>query len=447
VIELFGRLFAHPRVRPHSKAAGHRPALEALESRYALAAVYNWSAPFNGLWNDPNNWQGGPAGTYPGAADDVIFNGTSLADCEVTVATVVAGMSMASFYSTGQLKLSAPLTLAGSSQLYGGTINQPNGDNSKLTILSGTLTVDGTTINDSANLSTVGVGPQGALRFENGPNQSVGSTIDSYGTVTFSSTMTADVSFTNNAGFINESRGSVLFDGKYGITTSGTGVFTNKGDATKTVTNAGFTTNVDLPIVNDDPGARLIVQGNLRFSKPGPQTGVSVQVNAGEVDLYTDRILSIPYGYNQNLGYLKVLGAAGTAYMPNAGLGQVGMVIHGGYVFLSADGNNHTLVTGQTFTIDGGNLVVLVDGTSLAHDEIIAGQNITLGTAATLSVTTQNVPAGGVAAGQKVEILSSGSGSVSGDFGSFNWFGFTWFTEIDGSRNQYYELVAPFGAG
>jgi hypothetical protein len=133
--------------------------------------------------------------------------------------------------------------------------------------------------------------------------------------------------------------------------------------------------------------------------------------------------------------------------MPNAGLGQVGMVIHGGYVFLSADGNNHTLVTGQTFTIDGGNLAVLVDGTSLAHDEIIAGQNITLGAAATLSVTTQNVPAGGVAAGQKVEILSSGNGSVSGNFGSFNWFGFTWSTEIDGSRNQYYELVAPFGAG
>lgn len=85
--------------------------IEILEDRCLLAA-YLWTglnAAVNLNWNNPLNWAGGPANTWPGkngAINDVVtFNGTSTRNCtlplgnSITIAQLtVAAASAASKY-------------------------------------------------------------------------------------------------------------------------------------------------------------------------------------------------------------------------------------------------------------------------------------------------------------------------------------------------------------
>jgi hypothetical protein len=87
------------------------------------------------IWNDAANWD--PSGV-PGSSDDVVFDGTYTADCNIDISPIVKSLVMQSGYS-GTVSLgSNTLTINGDFTISGGTFNSGTG---KVKFADGTSTV------------------------------------------------------------------------------------------------------------------------------------------------------------------------------------------------------------------------------------------------------------------------------------------------------------------
>ena len=123
------------------------------------AATVTWSnGGGNGLWSNPANW----GGALPAPGDDVVFNGTSVSNCTVDLATnqlgsltVSAGYSGAVLFKAGSIQGGSSMTLAGNLTvnsgrlLFQGDTNSPSGSGfmiyaANVTVgSSGTISADG----------------------------------------------------------------------------------------------------------------------------------------------------------------------------------------------------------------------------------------------------------------------------------------------------------------
>ncbi len=433
------------------KSGRFRPRLEQLEVRYAPAATFTWAYTGAGAGDfmTAANWSGGPVGQVPGQDDTIRFDATSVKDCTLNQSAqskIVARIQMVNAY-TGTFKLDAMLGVTSGGTLEGGTIIQSNGDASTLGFGGGTTTWKGTVLNGGQAVSSLIVGA-GATFDVTSNAATIGDNLKNSGTVHFKADMASDVTFTNNAGITNNSGASIFLDSGKSLKNSGTGIILNSGLVEKTTTSTDPTL-IELPLVNSADTASLKLYGDLVFSKAGQQSGVSVLQNNGSVYLYDAVTLELGYGYTQNGGYLQTSG-----YLPNNGSpfgifgvagGTTTVRIHGGTVLIGADGGYGWLRVNGSFIMDGGTWDCFVNGADLPQSTLIyASGGITLGGTSSLSVITNNVPAGGIPAGKTVTIMAADAGhAISGDFATKNLYPVgTWTAGIDAGNSNDYDLTS-----
>jgi hypothetical protein len=339
------------RVRPRR---GARPALEALESRYAPAELFGWD-PLGADhdWEVANNWVDngirgvGVPGHY-GTEDIAIFN-TNTADCNLSEDTTIFALSLFTGY-TGTLTLHA-----------------------------------------------------------------------------------------NNLG------GDIVFNtvDRQPLRTSGTGVIQNYG-VVERLTGDDNPSISELPLINYGSSHLVVLSGTLAFTKAGNQNGVSVLQISGTTEIDAGATLRADYGYVQQNGSLETRGYQTlvlTATIDTSqGGGNADVKIHGGVVQVGVDGTYGILKVTTSVTMDGGTYKVEVDGTTLQHDEFDtdAFGGFTIGPAARLQVTTNNIPGGGVPAGTTVHLIQSGA--IYGEFFRPNIVflpGGIWDTEVSEDGDSY----------
>jgi hypothetical protein len=195
-----------PDRRPIRRA---KPQLEALEGRWVPSTFYwAYSGAGQGDWNTAANWIG-PTGAVPTNTDDVYFlgrpgRGSAVSNNPVTVKS----LNVTQDYQ-GTITLNRPLTLTNGGDFEGGTISQPNGANSTITIQGGTFTIvdsnaTGLTLNSSGNVSTLHVNAQATLNIGINGSYTIGDNIENEGTTTIGDGHTlGQVTFVNNAGVTN----------------------------------------------------------------------------------------------------------------------------------------------------------------------------------------------------------------------------------------------------
>jgi hypothetical protein len=151
----------------------------------------------------------------------------------------------------------------------------------------------------------------------------------------------------------------------------------------------------------------------------------------------------LDYNYLQNAGSLQTTGG-GVAYLNS------NVTMHGGNIWLGLGDltQGATLNVSGSFLMDGGYYNVTIDATALRADKINVGGGggggITLTGQAGLSVTTINVPVGGVPSNKRFAILDSVS-SITGNFNPNNIIFdlpgvYTTSIRGDGAGGQEYDL-------
>jgi hypothetical protein len=229
-----------------------------------------------------------------------------------------------------------------------------------------------------------------------------------------------------------------LFQGAWGISTTGTGVITNDGTVKQTGTIG--TVNVDLPLVNTNDCSYLEVDSGLTFTRAGQQTAVSVQQNAGDLVLVGGATLTVNYGYVQNAGTLQTLGV-NRSYIVSGGQGPVDVAIHGGLLQLHDFTRGNYLGLGVTgfVTMDGGTWEENVDVTGGdVADSFTASKGFLLGGSSSLYVSTAGTPG----KGDTLPIMSCATGSISGNFGTTNFDPMVWSAGVDPTNNKRYILTS-----
>ncbi len=119
------------------------------------AATVTWTnGSGDGLWNTPGNWSGGTG--VPQPTDDVIFNGTSVANCTVDApGASFDGITITTAY-TGVIDLNGQSFVSNgtnNSTLSGGTINDTPGTSNVFITTTGIYTGNGTTFGASVELN------------------------------------------------------------------------------------------------------------------------------------------------------------------------------------------------------------------------------------------------------------------------------------------------------
>ncbi|HZY84031.1 MAG TPA: hypothetical protein VFE78_04330 [Gemmataceae bacterium] len=434
--ELFG-----PGHKPPPKAT-FRPQLEPLEKRENPAPVtYVWNAPADGPWNVAANWVAGVAGQYPGQGNDDVaeFSNGSNAKCTLTapLPNALDGLLLAGGFA-GTVQLNSRLTVTGTvdSSLLTGIIDQPNGGGSDLTFGAGVVNWNNTVINSTGTRSDLVINSAADLKVKTGA--AIGDNILNSGKVEFMTAMSKAVTFNNNGGISNNIGASLLFQGAWGISTTGTGVITNDGTVKQTGTIG--TVNVDLPLVNTNDCSYLEVDSGLTFTRAGQQTAVSVQQNAGDLVLVGGATLTVNYGYVQNAGTLQTLGV-NRSYIVSGGQGPVDVAIHGGLLQLHDFTRGNYLGLGVTgfVTMDGGTWEENVDVTGGdVADSFTASKGFLLGGSSSLYVSTAGTPG----KGDTLPIMSCATGSISGNFGTTNFDPMVWSAGVDPTNNKRYILTS-----
>jgi len=244
-----------------------------------------------------------------------------------------------------------------------------------------------------------------------------------------------------NHGTISVNGGGADNNGTDNIVTTGTkGIIDNFGTfwVTGNLPQYQLWLNCDLPLVNDGPGAWLIIDCNFayRFTEPGDQSGVSVLQKDGTTQISAGSTLQVDYGYTQQGGTLTTSGD-GTASI-------FGVVrVHGGTV--SMDGSTGVLYCSRDVTMDGGTLILNVDVMGATNNIWQSNRSITISGNAVIKVSTINIPPGPIPPVLWF-ILKPGTGSSANVTNTvdWQWDGFEWTQGPYGSSGtQSWVLEAP----
>ncbi len=436
--------FVRRSIRQANRAAVRQAKLgvETLESREVPATSYWWTGNAgDGLWNTAGNWGGGTG--VPGAGDDVELgfpNQNNGATITVSTGVEIEDLTIRSAF-TGTLKLSSTMSVDGTFEMDGGTIDQPNGLMSDL-VLAGPSTWNAGTINSTSTLSNVAVGGDTVFTINNNgaAASKLGSSlqISVLGEVVFS--MKQNLTVTNGASINNsgdiELKPVNIVGGEYGLAGTSVGNILNDGTINAALNN-GETFDSALPIVNNNSDAELnIKSGGLYVSGKGATNNVSVYQSAGLTNIYKGAELTAVNGYTQYGGTLETTGS-GTAKLSG---GDV--KIHGGDIALAqeAGGDFGTLVIAGSLTMDGGTWQCETNGAGM-FDQLDIGGSVTLGGGSELWLTTYT---GGPAPQPNRQFaLIVTAGTISGDFGSEYLDDWSYFTSISGDQKEYYLNTGP----
>jgi hypothetical protein len=383
--------------------------------------TYVWIGAVSRDWNTLGNWleNGAVPTQLPGATSDVIFGvaaGGTDANCQTDGPVYVHSLSMDPDY-TGTLTLIGDLEVQGGGlDVENGNINQPNGAASEIDVNGGAFNWAGGTINSGTTVSNLQLfnvsgrigGPVPALNSGDNLDINNGTTISlwqSGNTLSF---------ILPGAGINIASGGKFVWDIHNGSITGGAGGAQINNSGTFLVTAGGAGT-CSLPYYSNASSALLDLEvgSKLKFTSGGADdSAYSVLQDNGAI-YFNGGTLEVDAGLQMNGGNLTTSSANGGAIRGGA------IYIHGGSVNPGASTNatgSSLDCTGCDVTMDGGTYNATVDFKNLRYSQWTA-KSFTIGSAAQLAVTSQNVPAQlppppvGV-----FVILKTQNTNISGDF-------------------------------
>ncbi len=400
-----------------------------LEDR-VVPSAYQWTGDSSTVWEDPGNWTGGPAGTYPSLAGDVAqFTGTYAAAQQVVVAVPI---------TVGEIDFGTPQNVTISAS--GGNVltldNTGTAANAILNVGAGTFTNSGVNV-VAAPISVKAATPLQALVG--------GGTLD----VTNTSLATPNVvgnssTFTVNSGGTLEgsadptnpalgNAGIVLSGGTLQLDASANGAGTlanaiaDAAGAASTLTATGQNA--------------LTLTGSLTLGDGATLTATAGLANAGSVTVGATGVLTVGGGYTQSgtgtltfeigssgAGRLSATGGASLAGTANIRL-VGGTVPVAGQTFqvLTANG-----LAGSFAAIGGlaaGNLSADFSGTALTlvcgapadpatSIVTITPASVLTGGTATVLMQARDAGGGNLSGGGLSVAFALGAGTAGGTFGT-----------------------------
>ena len=367
--------------------------------------AFVWTGAVSNDWDVAGNWlvNDQTATTDPGQNADVIFSGVGETDpnCYTNGAVTVNSLTLDAPY-TGTLSLAGSLNVAATFDFEGGNINQPGaaGVSADVTVMGNFNWVAGVLNagNTLANIYLAGNATLGGTSLNTGDNIELGKAPQ---ISTLKLNTTASLGFVNNAG-ISLASGAVFdWSGTAYIVTTGTGLITNNGGDFEKSSAAGIEIKCDLPYVNNNPNAALMIeQGTLDFDRAGGTNNASVYQATGtiKIGMGNNGTLEVDQGLTMDGGRLIT-----PEYHTSTITGN--LTINGGDIDIGSTAPSTLNVEGFV-TWRGGTYYAIVELTmdtcSLWH-----AQSFTMSNNVFLDVTSFNRPAGGIPSGLTFDIMTA----------------------------------------